>query len=93
MERKNMSAMDCIEFLRYFFFETDKPTTIYRRQDNEKEPELQYCKCRTLFLLDKFVFRYEMDVYCHEHFTSTVPSGQIYLSFVTKWTFIAMSIY
>ena len=32
-----------------------------------------------------------MDVYCHEYCTSTVTSGQVYLSFVRKWMFIAMS--
>jgi len=40
-----------------------------------------------LFLLDKFICLYKGngDVYCHEYCTITVPSGQVYLSFVRKW--------
>jgi hypothetical protein len=33
-----------------------------------------------------------MDVYCHEYCNSTVPSGQVYLSFIRKGKFIAMNI-
>jgi hypothetical protein len=44
------------------------------------------------FSTSLFVFRWEKRVYCHEWCTSTVPCGQVYLSFLRKWMFIAMSI-
>ena len=77
----------------FFFSETDKPKTTYRCQDNKKK-EHYYAVCAGLcsFSTSLIVLPYERNVHCHEYCTSNVASRQVYLSFVTKGMFIAMSI-
>jgi hypothetical protein len=54
IERKNISLMECIELLRPFSLKQTSQQQLTGAK-TEKERELQYCKCRNLFLLDKFV--------------------------------------